>query len=244
MLNKKNKGFTLIELLAVIALLAIVGITSYSIIRRTMMKAKLKAIQTTATTLEKQAKDKITLKDEYLCYGRSVDSAFSSSSIAVCNTSYDDCHNNTEYAGCKRYFGNEKCSSLYNLTDDYRMTVYYQPATNHIYMYFGIMWDGKLKEYSEVKSQKNYDHFISKYNAREIAELSKRELSNTENNIYNEYITYDGNNLAGINISKYKGIQQSKFTIKSNLDDKVNSAGQVKVSDACSALYKGVMGWE
>lgn len=244
MLNKKNKGFTLIELLAVIALLAIVGITSYSIIRRTMMNAKLKAIQTTASTLEKQAKDKVTLKDEYLCYGRSVDSAFSSSSIAVCNQNYDDCHNDTEYAGCKRYFGNKKCSSLYNLTDDYRMTVYYQPATNHIYMYFGIMWDGKLKEYSEVKSQKNYDAFISKYNAREIAELSKRELSNTENNIYNEYITYDGNNLAGINISKYKGIQQSKSTIKSNLDDKVNSAGQVKVSDACSALYKGVMGWQ
>ena len=68
-------------------------------------------------------------------------------------------------------------------------------------------------------------------------------MSATEANIYNEYITYDGNKLAGINISKYKGIQQSESTIKSNLDAKVNSEGKVKVSDACSTLYKGVMGW-
>ena len=243
MLFKKNKGFTLIELLAVIALLAIVGIASYNIIRKTMMNAKLKTIQTTATTLEKQAKDKITLKDEYLCYTKDADNTFSSSSIAVCNKDISSCHNGETYAGCKRYYGNKKCNSLYNLTDDYRMAVYYQPATNHIYMYFGIMWDGKLKEYSEVKSQKNYKDFILKYNEREIAELSKRALSDTEDNIYNEYITYDGNKLAGINISKYKGIQQSESTIKSNLDAKVNSEGKVKVSDACSTLYKGVMGW-
>lgn len=254
MLNKKNKGFTLIELLAVIALLAIVGITSYSIIRRTMMKAKLKAIQTTATTLEKQAKDKITLKDEYLCYGRSVDSAFSSSSIAVCNRS-NDCHNNTEYAGCKRYFGNKKCSSLYNLTDDYRMTVYYQPATNRIYMYFGIMWDVKLKEYFEVKSQDNYKNFIQGYNAREIAELSKRELSDTEDNIYDEYITWDKDKglLAGKKLEEYKYKYDSdpkKIRRGSTLtvDEISDSLGEptnkkVKVSDACKILYKGVMGW-
>lgn len=252
MLNKKNKGFTLIELLAVIALLAIVGITSYSIIRRTMKNAKLKAIQTTASTLEKQAKDKITLKDEYLCYGRSVDSTFSSSSIAVCNKSYDSCHDNTEYEGCKRYFGNKKCSSLYNLTDDYRMAVYYQPKTDHIYMYFGIMWDGKLKEYSEVKSQDNYKNYIKGYNAREIAELSKRALSDTEDNIYDEYITWDKDKglLAGKKLEEYKykydsdpekirrGSTLTVDEISRNLGEPANK--KVKVSDACNALYSNV----
>lgn len=254
MLNKKNKGFTLIELLAVIALLAIVGITSYSIIRRTMMNAKLKAIQTTATTLEKQAKDKVTLKEEYLCYTKDVDSTFSSSSIAVCNTSNTSCHKDTKYEGCKRYFGNKKCNSLYNLTDDYRMGVYYQPATSHIYMYFGIMWDGKLKEYSEVKSKKNYKDFIEKYNAREIAELSTRALSSTEDNIYNEYITWDKGLLAGKKLEEYtyddsdpekirRGSTRAVVSISANLDSKANNK-KIKVSDACSALYKGVMGWQ
>lgn len=252
MLNKKNKGFTLIELLAVIALLAIVGITSYSIIRRTMMNAKLKAIQTTATTLEKQAKDKVTLKEEYLCYTKDVDSTFSSSSIAVCNTSNTSCHKDTEYEGCKRYFGNKKCNSLYNLTDDYRMGVYYQPATSHIYMYFGIMWDGKLKEYSEVKSKQKYKDFIEKYNAREIAELSTRALSSTEDNIYNEYITWDNDKrlLAGKKLKEYtykdnsdqkkirRGSTRTVEEISDSLGTPVNK--KIKVSDACSALYSNV----
>ena len=252
MLNKKNKGFTLIELLAVIALLAIVGITSYSIIRRTMMNAKLKAIQTTASTLEKQAKDKVTLKDEYLCYTKDADNTFSSSSIAVCNTNNNSCHNNTKYAGCKRYFGNKKCNSLYNLTDDYRMAVYYQPATSHIYMYFGIMWDGKLKEYSEVKSKKNYKEFIEKYNAREIAELSTRELSKTEDNIYNEYISWDEEKglLAGKKLEEYtykydsdpkkirRGSTLTVDEISDSLGEPTNK--KVKVSDACNALYSNV----
>lgn len=252
MLNKKNKGFTLIELLAVIALLAIVGITSYSIIRRTMKNAKLKAIQTTASTLEKQAKDKVTLKEEYLCYTKDADNAFSSSSIAVCNTSNTSCHNNTEYAGCKRYFGNEKCSSLYNLTDDYRMAVYYQPATSGIYMYFGIMWDGKLKEYSEVKSQDNYKNFIQGYNERKIAELSTRALSETEDNIYDEYISWDEEKglLAGKKLEEYtykhdsdpkkirRGSTLTVGEISRNLGKPANK--KVKVSDACNALYSNV----
>lgn len=241
MLNKKNKGFTLIELLAVIALLAIVGITSYSIIRKSMLKAKLKAIQTTATTLEKQAKDRITLKDEYLCY-RDVDSTFAGGSTHVCNTSIVNCNDNKEYAGCKRYYGNKKCSSLYNLTDDYRMAVYYQPYSEKIFMYFGIMWDGKLKEYSEVKSRPNYEKFIERYNAKPIAKLPSTKLDDEKNNIYDEYITWDGTKLAWKEISEYKGVQQNETDIKEELNAKASN-GKVKVETACSILYKDVMGW-
>ncbi len=253
MLNKKNKGFTLIELLAVIALLAIVGIASYNIIRRTMKNAKIKAIQTTATTLEKQAKDKVTLKDEYLCYAKDVDDTFSSSTIAVCNTNINSCNGGKTYEGCKRYYGNKKCNSLYNLTDDYRMSVYYQPATNYIYMYFGIMSDGKLKEYSEVKSEKNYEDFIKKYNERKIAELSTRALSDTEDNIYNEDITWDKDNgtLAGKKLEKYtykydsdstkirRGSTEEVDDISNSLDKKTTNE-KIKVSDACNALYPNI----
>ena len=36
---------------------------------------------------------------------------------------------------CKRDFGTNTCQNLYNLSDDYRMMVYYQPCTDSVYMF-------------------------------------------------------------------------------------------------------------
>ncbi|MCI5733317.1 MAG: prepilin-type N-terminal cleavage/methylation domain-containing protein [Tenericutes bacterium] len=62
MLNKKNKGFTLIELLAVIALLAIVGITSYNIINKRLKTSKAKANYLAMKNLVKEIEDTIILE--------------------------------------------------------------------------------------------------------------------------------------------------------------------------------------
>lgn len=80
MLNKKNKGFTLIELLAVIALLAIVGITSYNIINKRLKTSKAKANYLAMKNLVKEIEDTIILEGingncagrEYSCHAQSV----------------------------------------------------------------------------------------------------------------------------------------------------------------------------
>lgn len=80
MLNKKNKGFTLIELLAVIALLAIVGIISYSIINKRLKISKAKANYLAMQNLVKEIEDTIILEGingnctdgEYNCHEQSV----------------------------------------------------------------------------------------------------------------------------------------------------------------------------
>lgn len=229
MLNKKNKGFTLIELLAVIALLAIVGITSYSIIRRTMMKAKLKAIQTTEASLEKQIKDRVTLRDEVICYHSfGKEKTFSSNFINVCNkNSYVDEEAKKRGLKTKQVYGTKNCKELYNLPDDYRMSVYYQPAQHAIYMYFGINWEGKLKEYSEVKSLSKFNEYISDYNQVPIAydtSVTISDLNKYRNKYKKEPMVIDVNNL-------FKNSEEDFYNLKIKWDSSNKELGNQKLTD-------------
>ena len=136
---KNKKGFTLIELLAVIVILAIIMVIATMQVNKTIKKARQDAYELTAKELIKQIKGKIALGEEYRCfngggeyevteYSKSLTTLFSNNYKDICNV--DDNKN-----PCKRDFGTNTCQKLYNLSDDYRMMVYYQSCTNGVYMF-------------------------------------------------------------------------------------------------------------
>lgn len=141
---KNKKGFTLIELLAVIVILAIIMVIATMQVNKTIKKARQDAYELTAKELIKQIKGKIALGEEYRCfngdgeyevttYSKSLTSLFTNNYQSICNT---EIWGDTDKGkSCKRDFGTNTCQKLYNLSDDYRMNVYYQPCTNGVYMF-------------------------------------------------------------------------------------------------------------
>ena len=141
---KSKRGFTLIELLAVIVILAIIVVIATMQVNKTIKKSRQDAYELTAKELIKQIKSKIALGEEYRCfngneetdvteYSESLTSVFNGNYRNICNK---DVYGNTnEGRACKRDFGTNTCQKLYNLSDDYRMMVYYQPCTDGVYMF-------------------------------------------------------------------------------------------------------------
>ena len=136
---KNKKGFTLIELLAVIVILAIIMVIATMQVNKTIKKTRQDAYELTAKELIKQIKGKIALGEEYRCfngdgeyevteYSKSLTTLFTNNYQNICNI-----EDNKNY--CKRDFGTNTCQKLYNLSDDYRMMVYYQSCDNKVYMF-------------------------------------------------------------------------------------------------------------
>jgi len=136
---KNKKGFTLIELLAVIVILAIIMVIATMQVNKTIKKARQDAYELTAKELIKQIKGKIALGEEYRCFngdGEYEVTGYSKSLTSLFSNNYQNiCSGGTKGEPCKRDFGTNTCQKLYNLSDDYRMMVYYQPCTKGVYMF-------------------------------------------------------------------------------------------------------------
>ena len=160
---KNKKGFTLIELLAVIVILAIIMVIATMQVNKTIKKARQDSYEITAKELIKQIKGKIALGEEYRCfngnyetdvteYSESLTSVFNGNYRNICNK--DVYGNINEGRACKRDFGTNTCQKLYNLSDDYRMMVYYQPCTDSVYMFLDASFgNSKLKGITKTHNE-------------------------------------------------------------------------------------------
>ena len=113
-------------------------------VNKTIKKARQDSYEITAKELIKQIKDKIALGEEYRYFngnGDSTVSEYSKSLTEFFDNNYKNLCNkevnpiSKKGLECKRDFGANTCQNLYNLSDDYRMMVYYQPCTDKVYMF-------------------------------------------------------------------------------------------------------------
>ena len=160
---KNKKGFTLIELLAVIVILAIIMVIATMQVNKTIKKAKQDSYEITAKELIKQIKGKIALGEEYRCFNGNHEpdvTEYSESLTSLFNGNYKNICNKYVYGkenegrACKRDFGTNTCQKLYNLSDDYRMMVYYQPCTDSVYMFLDASFgNSKLKGITKTHNE-------------------------------------------------------------------------------------------
>lgn len=160
---KNKKGFTLIELLAVIVILAIIMVIATMQVNKTIKKAKQDSYEITAKELIKQIKGKIALGEEYRCFNGNHEpdvTEYSESLTSLFNGNYKNICNKYVYGkenegrACKRDFGTNTCQKLYNLSDDYRMMVYYQPCTDSVYMFLDASsGNSKLKGITKTHNE-------------------------------------------------------------------------------------------
>ena len=265
---KDKKGFTLIELLAVIVILAIIMVIATMQVNKTIKKARQDSYEITAKELIKQIKGKIALGEEYRCFNGNGDSTVSEYSNSLteffgnnyknlCNTSPDSPTKENRNNGleCKRDFGTNTCQNLYNLSDDYRMMVYYQPCTDKVYMFLDASFgNSKLKGITKT------------HNATFIEKLGQED---TEVKLYsNDYKIKVAENTIAYNkiVNKNKECEKDEkgklinysyecqLNLKSNeasykkslLNEKINNLTDVVkyngeyymgIEDACKFLY-------
>ena len=263
---KNKKGFTLIELLAVIVILAIIMVIATMQVNKTIKKAKQDSYEITAKELIKQIKGKIALGEEYRCFNGNHEpdvTEYSESLTSLFNGNYKNICNKYVYGkenegrACKRDFGTNTCQKLYNLSDDYRMMVYYQPCTDSVYMFLDASFgNSKLKGITKTHNAT----FIEKL-GQEDTEVklysNDYKIKVAENTIaYNKIVNEDKNKECEkdkegklINYS-----YECQLNLKSNeasnkkslLNEKINNlTGVVKyngeyymgIKDACELLY-------
>ena len=232
---KNKKGFTLIELLAVIVILAIIMVIATMQVNKTIKKSRQDAYELTAKELIKQIKGKIALGEEYRCfngyyetdvteYSESLTSVFNGNYRNICNK---DVYGNTnEGRACKRDFGTNTCQKLYNLSDDYRMMVYYQPCTDSVYMFLDASsGNSKLKGITKTHNET----FIEK-----LGQTDNSECTNTDYSY--ECQLKLGSDKANQKLSMLKEYKSNAGT----LNNKVVKHGNkyyMGIKDACELLY-------
>ena len=261
---KDKKGFTLIELLAVIVILAIIMVIATMQVNKTIKKARQDSYEITAKELIKQIKGKIALGEEYRCFngnGDSTVSEYSNSLTEFFGNNYKNLCNkevnpiSKKGLECKRDFGANTCQNLYNLSDDYRMMVYYQPCTDKVYMFLDASFgNSKLKGITKT------------HDATFIEKLGQKD---TEVKLYsNDYKIKVAENTIAYNkiVNKNKECEKDKegklinysyecqLNLKSNeasykkslLNEKINNLTDVVkyngeyymgIKDACKFLY-------
>ena len=261
---KDKKGFTLIELLAVIVILAIIMVIATMQVNKTIKKARQDSYEITAKELIKQIKGKIALGEEYRCFngnGDSTVSEYSKSLTEFFGNNYKNLCNkevnpiSKKGLECKRDFGANTCQNLYNLSDDYRMMVYYQPCTDKVYMFLDASsGNSKLKGITKT------------HNATFIEKLGQED---TEVKLYsNDYKIKVAENTIAYNkiVNKNKECEKDEkgklinysyecqLNLKSNeasykkslLNEKINNLTDVVkyngeyymgIEDACKFLY-------
>lgn len=233
---KNKKGFTLIELLAVIVILAIIMVIATMQVNKTIKKSRQDAYELTAKELIKQIKGKIALGEEYRCfngnhetdvteYSESLTSLFNANYKNICNKDVKE--NITEGRACKRDFGTNTCQKLYNLSDDYRMMVYYQPCTDSVYMFLDASsGNSKLKGITKTHNE---------------TFIEKLDQTNTTVGLYsNNYkITVTNEKIAYNNITKKNGECTNtdySYECQLNLDSKTASDKKVLLNKKINSL--------
>ena len=235
-------------------------------VNKTIKKARQDSYEITAKELIKQIKGKIALGEEYRCFNGNHEpdvTEYSESLTSLFNGNYKNICNKYVYGkenegrACKRDFGTNTCQKLYNLSDDYRMMVYYQPCTDSVYMFLDASFgNSKLKGITKTHNAT----FIEKL-GQEDTEVklysNDYKIKVAENTIaYNKIVNEDKNKECEkdkegklINYS-----YECQLNLKSNeasnkkslLNEKINNlTGVVKyngeyymgIKDACELLY-------
>ena len=164
-MNMKNKkGFTLIELLAVIVILAIIMVIATMQVNKTIKKARQDSFALSFKSLKKQIQQRIVTGEEYLCYDFvrahtdiiKMHDFFANQFDFICGTGTEDVIRkknveikgklieNVDVTGTISDYGVSACQNIYDISDDYRMWVYYQASSGNVFLLLNTT-DGKFK---------------------------------------------------------------------------------------------------
>ena len=131
---KDKKGFTLIELLAVIVILAIIMVIATMQVNKTIKKSRENSFKISYESLKRQVKQKIVTGEDYLWFA------------------YKDANNKLiNLTDVLTDYGTSSCQSLYNISNDYVMSVGYQPYNGDIVLNLGPD-DGKFNGVNAIST--------------------------------------------------------------------------------------------
>ena len=172
---KDKKGFTLIELLAVIVILAIIMVIATMQVNKTIKKSRENSFKISYESLKRQVKQKIVTGEDYLCFNsqhynsdeemfQDMNVFFGNNFSAICGSgdlnemksktleNYKDANNKLiNLTDVLTDFGTSSCQSLYNISNDYVMSVGYQPYNGDIVLNLGPD-DGKFNGVNAIST--------------------------------------------------------------------------------------------
>ena len=218
---KNKKGFTLIELLAVIVILAIIMVIATMQVNKTIKKARQDSFNISLKSLKKQVQQKMAMGEEYLCYNYDRKDTIMSNNDDIGNNddlfawrAFNLCGNgkyieqNGErifVTGFLHDYGSDACQNMYDISDDYRMWVYYKSNSGEVRVRLQAGKDGKFSGADIVEM-----------NAENIEQNNYSKSKTLEKNLK---LSYDGKKLSKHLIKEPIGAKDKCKKENNNIDN-------------------------